>query len=251
LIKQLPKVFFEVHRDLPREGPGDNESTRKAYIMLRDLPENPKILDIGCGPGMQTRWLAHLSNVSIEAIDKYEPYLEQLRKSAEEEGLSDKIRAVNGDMSKLNYKNGFFDIIWSEGSIFIIGFKEGLREWRRLLTSKGYLVVSHVSWLKTDVPEELKQYWEKNYPAITTIQQNLETAAKTGYRIIGYFVLPEESWWENYYTPILRKLPAVREAHGNNEEALKFLASEELEIEMFRRYSDYYGYVFYILQALT
>ncbi|TET24313.1 MAG: SAM-dependent methyltransferase, partial [Candidatus Bathyarchaeum sp.] len=43
---------------LPRECPGDNESTRKAYLMLEGLPENSRILDIGCGPGMQTIELA-------------------------------------------------------------------------------------------------------------------------------------------------------------------------------------------------
>jgi hypothetical protein len=48
----MVNVFFEVHSGLLREGPGDNESTKKAYFMLQDLPENPLILDIGCGPGM-------------------------------------------------------------------------------------------------------------------------------------------------------------------------------------------------------
>jgi ubiquinone/menaquinone biosynthesis C-methylase UbiE len=47
-------IFFEIHKDLPREGPGDNESTRKAFSMLVDLPAEPDILDIACGPGMQT-----------------------------------------------------------------------------------------------------------------------------------------------------------------------------------------------------
>jgi ubiquinone/menaquinone biosynthesis C-methylase UbiE len=249
LIEQLPKVFFEIHDDLPREGPGDDESTRKAYMMLRDLPENPRILDVGCGPGMQTRWLAHLSNVTIEAVDGYEPYLEQLRRNAEAEGVSEKINAVKGDMFGLKYKNGSFDIIWSEGAIYITGFEKGLREWKRLLTPRGYLVISEVSWLKPDPPDDLKKFWTDNYPAITTIQQNLETATKTGYDVIGYFVLPESSWWDNYYTPLLEKLPAVRAAHRNEAEALTFIGLEELEIDMFRRCSDYYGYVFYILQA--
>ena len=41
----MVNVFFEVHSGLPREGPGDNESTRKAYLMLDDLPEKPRILE--------------------------------------------------------------------------------------------------------------------------------------------------------------------------------------------------------------
>ncbi len=48
--------------------------------------------------------------------------------------------------------------------------------------------------------------------------------------------------------PFLEKLPAVRAAPRNDEEALTFIASEELEVDVFRKYSEYYGYVFYILQ---
>ena len=46
--------YFEIHKDLPREGPGDNASTRKALEMMTSLPERPALLDVGCGPGVQT-----------------------------------------------------------------------------------------------------------------------------------------------------------------------------------------------------
>ncbi|MFB3887897.1 MAG: class I SAM-dependent methyltransferase [Candidatus Bathyarchaeia archaeon] len=246
---KLSKIFFEVHSGLPREGPGDNESTRKAYMMLSNLPQNPKILDIGCGPGMQTRWLAHLSNSSIAAVDNHQPFLDQLTEAAEAEGISDRIHVVKGDMTSLNYADGSFDVVWSEGSIFIIGFEKGLRDWKRLLAPRGYLVTSHASWLKPDPPEEVKRFWAEVDSSITTIQQNLEIATRAGYDVVGYFVLPEKSWWDNYYTPILEKLPALRKAHAGDEEALRYVEFEELEIDMFRRYSDYYGYVFYVLQS--
>ena len=81
MSEELPKIFWEVHCDLPREGPGDNDSTKKAYMMLKDLPENPRILDIGCGPGMQTIELAKLSGGQIFAVDNHQPFLEQLKKN--------------------------------------------------------------------------------------------------------------------------------------------------------------------------
>ena len=141
MTEKMPEIFWEIHSGLPREGPGDNESTRKAYRMLKGLPENPRILDIGCGPGMQTIELAKLSSGRIDALDSHQPFLEQLKKSAKKEGVDDIIKTVNGDMFNLSYENSSFDLVWSEGSIFVIGFEKGLREWRRLLTEKGYLVV--------------------------------------------------------------------------------------------------------------
>ena len=249
MIEKLPKIFWEIHSGLPREGPGDNESTSKAYRMLKGLPKNPCILDIGCGPGMQTIELAKLSGGQILALDNHQPFLEQLKKSAKKEGVDDRIKQVKGDMFNLNYENSSFDLVWSEGAIFVIGFEKGLREWRRLLTQKGYLVVSELSWLRPDLPGEARAFMKQGYPAIKTIEDNLEAAQKSGYRIVGSFVLPSKSWWDNYYTPIETKLPKIKARHKENREALEFLAMEETEIEMFRKYSDYYGYIFYIMQV--
>ena len=244
----MHKIFFEVHSNLPREGPGDNESTKKAYLMLDGLPEKPRILDVGCGPGMQTITLAKLSNGKITAVDNHQPFLEQLKKKAEEEGVNEKIIVVNGDMKALNYEDSSFDLIWCEGAIFIIGFEKGLQEWKKLLTDKGYMVVSELAWKQLNAPEEIKQYFKQVYPPIKTIDDNLEIIKKAGYKVINHFVLPKESWWTHYYIPIEAKLPTLKQKYKGAKEAAAFLASQELEIEMYRKYSDYYGYGFFIMQ---
>ena len=220
-----------------------------AFLMLKDLPKNPRILDIGCGPGMQTIELAKLSEGQIDALDNYQPFLDQLDFKIKKEGLATKIKSVKGDMFNLVYDNNTFDLIWSEGSILIIGFEKGLREWKQLLADKGYLVVSELSWLRDDIPLEVREYMKHVYPDIKTIQGNLDIAKKVGYHIIGFFVLPTESWWADYYNPILVKLLSSKEKYENDKEKLQFIASHETEIEMFQKYSDYYGYVFYIVHC--
>lgn len=242
-------VFFEIHSGLPREGPGDNESTKKAYLMLRNLPAHPRILDVGCGPGMQTIALAKLSRGRIDALDNHQPFIDCLRRKVEEEGVSGSVTPVSGDMFALNYADKSFDAIWAEGSIYNIGFERGLREWRRLLTDNGYIVASELCWVKPDAPEEVRKFFAEAYPVMKTVEENLESARKTGYRIVGWFAIPESSWWDNYYTLIEAKLPALKSKYRGDTEALSILACEELEIEMFRKYSEYYGYVFYILQV--
>jgi hypothetical protein len=52
-------IFWEIHSELPREGPGDNASTGKAFAMLAELPQAPRVLDVACGPGMQTLELVY------------------------------------------------------------------------------------------------------------------------------------------------------------------------------------------------
>ncbi|MGD2067013.1 MAG: class I SAM-dependent methyltransferase [Candidatus Bathyarchaeota archaeon] len=247
--EKLPESFWTIHSGLPREGPGDNESTRRAYRMLKDLPENPRILDVGCGPGMQTIELTKLSDGPIIALDFHEPLLKQLQEAAKKEGVSNRIKAVKGDMFNLEFEDNHFDVIWSEGAIFVIGFEKGLREWKRLLTPKGYVVVSELCWLKDGAPQEAKKYVTQVYPPVKTIEENIEIIENSGYRLVGSFVLPSKSWWDNYYTPIERKLPVLKAKYKDDKEALQVIACEEIEIESFRKYSDYYGYVFYVTQV--
>jgi hypothetical protein len=90
-------------------------------------------------------------------------------------------------MFNLRYKKESFDLIWCEGAIFVIGFEKGLIEWRPLLANNGYLVVSELSWLRKDLPEELHSYMKEMYagiesPGVRSIEENIETAKKSGFK---------------------------------------------------------------------
>jgi ubiquinone/menaquinone biosynthesis C-methylase UbiE len=184
-------------------------------------------------------------------LDNHQPFLDQLDFKIKKESFSDNIKPVKGDMFNLVYDRNTFDLIWSEGAIFVIGFEKGLREWKRLLTDDGYLVVSDLSWLKNNVPLEVKEFLDQYDPTIKTIQGNLDIIKKLGYRLVGFFVLPSESWWTYYYNPILAKLPSLKEKYKNDEEKLRDIAPHEVQIDMFRKYSEFYGYVFYVVQCST
>jgi ubiquinone/menaquinone biosynthesis C-methylase UbiE len=251
---EMPQIFYEVHSNLPREGPGGNESTIRAFNSLKNLPAKPRILDIGCGPGMQTIQLAKLSSGKIEALDNHQPFLDQLNLSAKKEELSNRIKTVKGDMFNLKYEKESFDLIWCEGAIFIIGFEKGLTEWRPLLANKGYLVVSELVWLRKDLPEELQSFMKEMYAGlegsgVRSIEENIETAKKLGFQVLNSFTLPKKDWWD-YYSLIEVKLPSLKAKYKDDQEALQYFAIEEMEIEMYRKYSDYYGYVFYVLQKV-
>lgn len=241
-------IFFEIHSGLPREGPGSNESTRRAYEMIADMPERPRILDIGCGPGMQTQELARLSGGRITAVDSHQPFLDELSRSADAAGLSDLIGTVNASMDDLQFTDESFDLIWCEGAIFIIGFEEGLKQWKRLLRPGGVLAVTEAAWLKPDPPKEILDFWNKYYPAITTIADNLRMIHRCGYESVGHFALPGQDWWTHYYAPIVERLKLLRAKYEGNQAAQAVLDMEDVEMEMHRRYSEYYGYVFYVMR---
>jgi ubiquinone/menaquinone biosynthesis C-methylase UbiE len=245
----MSEYFYELFSTIPRQGPGSDEYTRKAYLALPDVPRHPDILDIGCGSGMQTMELARISGGQITALDNYQPFLDELNKRARAEGLDRKIKAMNRSMFELPYSSGTFDVIWSEGAIFIIGFEKGLQEWKPLLKKGGCLVVSELVWIKTEVPDEIRAYMEEVYPVIKTIEENSGIIRQAGYHEVANFILPESGWWDNFYEPLQKRIQKLRKKYIGNQEALDVLDTVQHEIEMYRKHSSFYGYVFYLMQV--
>ena len=241
-------IFFEIHQGNLREGPGDSQSTLRALSYVKNLPANPYILDIGCGPGMQSIDLAKNIEGKIIALDNHLPFLEELKRRAESENLSHKILVQNASMFNLTFKPDSFDIIWSEGAIYLIGFNKGLEEWKKFLKKGGYLAVSQIAWFRKDIPQELRQFWTSAYPEIKSVNQYLKIISKTNYRLIAHFPLPDSAWWDIYYPSIEKKISELEPKHSDDPAALELINAEKFEMELFRKYSAYYGYEFFIMQ---
>lgn len=241
-------IIYEMFEDLPRQGPGDDASTRRAFEILPGLPAHPEILDVGCGSGAQTIALAKLCQGRVTAVDNYPPFLEKVRRRAAAAGISKRVVPVNMSMTALDFPKETFDVIWSEGAIYNMGFRDGLAAWRPLLKPGGYLVVSEATWFRDDPPEEARAFWNSCYPAITDVGTNRRTAEEAGYAVLGTFPLPAESWWTDLYRPLEPRLRALRKKYAADPAALTEISEAEREIEVFRKFSDAYGYEFYILR---
>jgi ubiquinone/menaquinone biosynthesis C-methylase UbiE len=163
--------------------------------------------------------------------------------------LADRIEVQNESMFDLKFERDSFDVIWSEGAIYIMGFEKGLREFKPLLKKGGYVAVTEISWLKPNPPAELKSYWDKDYPGMDTVDGNLARLADAGYREISHFVLPDSCWWDDYYNPLEKRIVMLEKKYADDSEAQDLLNENRREIEFFRKYSDFYGYVFYVMQA--
>ncbi|CAF1691017.1 unnamed protein product, partial [Adineta ricciae] len=148
----------------------------------------------------------------VTAIDNHEPFIKTLVTRAKEELLSDRINALIGDMFCLEkfVPQKAFDIIWSEGAIYIIGFESGLIEWKDFLKNDGYLVCSELSWLTTGPPNEIHEFWSKNYPGMHSQEENFAIIKKCGYELIDSFVLDEKDWWTEYYEPMEKQIERLK-----------------------------------------
>ena len=244
-------IFRELTEGLPRQAPGSAAATLRALGLVRGLPTNPRILDVGCGPGAQTIELARATGGWIVAVDIRQRFLDELTERADAAGILPQVTTVNTSMFDMDFDDASFDLIWSEGAIYIQGFTNALTAWHRFLKPGGWLAVSELTWLVPNPPPEAAEYWVLNYPGMGSIERNCQIVAEAGYVSMDGFVLPEQDWWNNYYEPAERRVEELREKYAKDLEVLATLDEATREHDLFRAYHDSYGYVFYVMRKPT
>jgi ubiquinone/menaquinone biosynthesis C-methylase UbiE len=203
-----------------------NKYTRKAFQMLPKL-EKPRILDIGCGSGVPTIELAKLSDGEIIGIDINQSLLDELNRKTKEEGFSSRVKTVKCSLFEIDFPDESFDIIWAEGSIWIIGFEKGLKEWNRLLKPNGFLVV---------------------HDEIKTVSNKIKKIPSCGYKLVDYFSLPEDAWWTKYCRPLEIRIKELRMKYKNNSDALKAIENCKNEIDLVKRNPKEHSSAFFVMQ---
>jgi cyclopropane fatty-acyl-phospholipid synthase-like methyltransferase len=247
------ELLFEVFDpSMPRLGPGDDASTQKALKTLFSAglqsSEGLRILELGCGNGAPTVQLAGNLDGEILAVDFHKPFLDELNRRAEAQGLSGRIRTLLADMNELDFEEESFDLIWSEGALYNMGFKEGLPVCRSLLASEGMMAVTELVYFTPDVPEECRDFFDIAYPPMTDVKTNLESIEEAGFTLLGHFALPESSWLDNYLVPLGSRLDVVEAKYADSPEKMEMLAAFRKEIEIYRKYSKHYGYEFFMMK---
>jgi SAM-dependent methyltransferase len=200
--------------------------TEQAFNILPKL-DKPNILDIGCGSGEPTILLARLTNGHITGIDIDKEALERFRTKVAENKLSDRITILECSMFDIPFPAGSFDIIWSEGSIFVAGFEKGLRSWRELLKPKGFLMVHDES---------------------IGFNRKLNSITDSGYDLLGHFKLDEKVWWTEYFEPLEEYINEKSKQYANDPSISAEIAKQRAEVDMVKSNPSRHTSVYFIMQ---
>jgi len=190
--------------------------SRKAFKMIPEI-DKPRILDIGCGSGVSTLELARLTDGEITGLDIDQKALDRLNEKIEKAGLSYRFQVLHCSLLDMEFPDESFDIIWSEGSIFVLGFEKGLQEWRRLIRPDGFMVV---------------------HDEMGNVKKKIEQISKSGYELLGYFILDTDIWRDEYFTPLEKLINETRKKHNDVREIYGVLNQAQSEVDFFKKYPE-------------
>ena len=231
-------AFFELHRDLPREGPGEAGDVAWAAQVAALMP-NARICDAACGPGADIPALLDAAPEGhVTAMDKVEAFVRQAQKA---HGSDPRVRIQTGDMAALT---GPYDLIWCAGAVYFLGVKEALDLWRPSLAPHGAVAFSQVCWF-TESPSDAARAGWADYPAMTNETGLLAQIDAAGYDCLATRRLSDAAW-EDYYGPLDARIAQLRA--GASPALLGVLKEAEDEAALWRAEKDAFGYLLCVVR---
>ena len=137
-----------------------SEELASHFTITKDM----RILDLGCGPGLSTIYLAQEHGVEVFAADLFADPTENYERF-KSLGIADKTVPMTLDATQtLPFAEGYFDVLFSVGAYMHFGWtEEMLPNLIRYVKKGGYIAIS-IAGLKHEfgdnVPAEMKPFWD-------------------------------------------------------------------------------------------
>jgi len=130
-----------------------------------DLKPGMRVLDLGCGKGLTSVFLAREFGVQVYAVDLWDSP-DGKWQLAKEQGVGNLIIPIQADARNLPFAEGFFDAIISIDSYFYFGtddlYLKYITKYLRSGGKIGMVVPGVMKDLVSGVPEHLTSFWEED-----------------------------------------------------------------------------------------
>jgi cyclopropane fatty-acyl-phospholipid synthase-like methyltransferase len=194
-----------------------------AFSNIPDI-SNPEILDIGCGTGVPTLWMAAHLKGSVTAIDIQKEPLQFLEQKVKAGQLQSRVKTICSSFPDYPFQPESFDIILAEGYLNIVGFEKGFVSIISKLKKGGYFIIH----------DEFRDHERK----CAFIYANRCTIAET-------LFLDHNVWWDSYYSRLEKEINMI------TDDDIRHLSETDLkELEFYRTTPDLFQSIYYIIENI-
>ncbi|MGK7927502.1 MAG: class I SAM-dependent methyltransferase [Spirulina sp.] len=151
---EIARDYFDFIAKVGLTKHGGSMAATRELISLCHIESGQAVLDVGCGMGATSCYLAKATNCRVVGVDLLEKAIEQSRERAKAEKVTDRVEFKVADARKLPFEDSLFDAVISESvNVFFADKREAISEYMRVTKSGGYVGINEITWLKPPSPE--------------------------------------------------------------------------------------------------
>jgi len=237
------EAFWKLHEDLPRQGPGSIQTSDHLFSIATKNKVPATAIDMGCGTGVGALYLAH-KGVQVLAIDTNESYLQKLHTLAHEQHMESLIITKHASMDDVSSLDTV-DLIWAEGTMYIIGWEKALTVWSQLLMPGGIIVATDCFWLTDKPSSRAAKFWEAD-PNMMDLEQAKQLIQRCGFDVLDTYVQPDSDWFDPYYIPLQSNID--KNSSSTDPTMIEMLQITQEEIDVRRECGNEYGHVGFVMK---
>ena len=206
---------YEFFARLPRSEPGAVAFT-SAYLSFVQIQRSDRVLDLRCGSGERTIWIARSRGCKIVSVDQDPRFCRTAAALASDGGASDQVTVVHARYDDLPFEDESFALVIAEWAPVDLGLDRALRLWQRLVPVGGHLAISYPGVINRDAPSEVRAPLEQRMVEPMRTLADYQTVVRdAGYELIHQAPLNHGAW-DNFYTDVTRRAWAIN-GHDTTE----------------------------------
>jgi protein-L-isoaspartate O-methyltransferase len=204
-----------------------------AYLTPLPLDRHSSILEVGCGLGHRSAWIARSRCCPVYAIDQNPRLLELARQKSEEGGADQLVKLMQVESyEQLPFAPKSFDLIMSEEFNTGLGLVACVENWKAMLKSGGSLALAFPFLTQKNPSAELLAYFEKKLPdqGIKPLSGYHELIAGIPQIKLTHQVQLSQSVWDEYYQEMGRCLKQlIKKGELREEDAVVSEIRQEID----------------------
>jgi SAM-dependent methyltransferase len=153
---------------------------------LLGLGGNERVLDLGCGIGGPSRYLAQTFGCRVTGVDLTPEFCDVAAMLAVLTGLNDKVEYRQADALALPFADNSFDVVWSQNVVMNIADRPRLyREIHRVLRGGGHYGFAEVAAGRGDPHFPLPWAREPSLSFLVTVEVSCRDLAAAGFELVA------------------------------------------------------------------